>query len=200
MKRGRALLGFGLVALGALAALARCTSSEQRPAETAPRTDTTAPPSEPARAAPTGQPELGGKAVAPSPSGADPASPSGGAPKASSPAPLAPAEPSSEAGSRISRALASSHPADLELLGRIERELHREPPPQVHALLRRRREGATRDELLGLARALPDLQLRVLAVRWVDEVRPPADAGTLTPAVRVPGTGTPLLKPITPVP
>ena len=133
-----------------------------------------------------------------SPSGAAPASPASAAPNSTSSAPLAPAQPSSAAGSRISRALASSHPADLELLGRIERELHREPPPEVHALLRRRSEGATRDELLGLARALPDLQLRVLAVRWVDEVRPAADAGARAPAVPAPGTGTPLVKPITP--
>jgi len=65
-------------------------------------------------------------------------------------------------------------------------------------MIRRRAEGASRDELLGMARALPDLQLRVLGLHWVDEVRPAGNSGARTPAVPTPGSATPLVKPIEP--
>jgi hypothetical protein len=79
---------------------------------------------------------------------------------------------SSSGASRISQAVASADPRDLALLSRIERELGQAPSPAVHAMLRRRREGAPRGELLTLARALPELPLRVLVIRWIDEVSP----------------------------
>lgn len=78
----------------------------------------------------------------------------------------------SSAGSRIGQAMASVDPRDLALLSRIERELGQAPSSAVHAILRRRREGALRSELLSLARALPELPLRVLVIRWIDEVSP----------------------------
>jgi hypothetical protein len=79
---------------------------------------------------------------------------------------------SSGGGARIANAVTSSDPRDLALLSRIERELRRAPSPAVHAILRRRREGAPRSELLSLARALPELPLRVHVMRWIDEVSP----------------------------
>jgi hypothetical protein len=66
----------------------------------------------------------------------------------------------------------TSDPPDLDLLGSIERELHRDPPPEIHALLASRRAGANRDELTKKIQALRDLQLRVLAFRWLDRVMP----------------------------
>jgi hypothetical protein len=85
---------------------------------------------------------------------------------------MAAAGSSAGGGARIVDAVASSDPRDLALLSRIERELGRTPPPAVHAILRRRREGAPRGELLSLARALPELPLRVHVMRWIDEVSP----------------------------
>ena len=203
MKRESALVGFGLVALGALGvalALARCTDGEPRPAAGAPRAEpaeqlpaevSTADPSEDAPVA------VGDSVVAPTAS-ADP-EPAG----ATIDSAAAPVEtPStSTGGSFVSRSLAASQPADLKLLGRIERELGREPPPEVHAMLRRRSEGASRDELQAMARALPDLQLRVLALRWVDEVRPAAGGSDTSraPAVPTPGSATPFVKRVEPV-
>jgi hypothetical protein len=76
-------------------------------------------------------------------------------------------------GARIANVVATTDPRDLRLLSRIERELGQTPSPAVHAILRRRRDGAQRSELLALARALPELPLRVLVIRWIDEVSPP---------------------------
>jgi hypothetical protein len=204
MKRKRALVGFalvGLVVLGTFSALARCASNERPPVAAAPAIV----PSEVRTSEPVAEaPAAVGKSVVPAapPSGAAPASgePMEPATAAASGDALTQVRPTSSAGSRIARALAASHPADLELLGRIERELKREPPPEVHAMLRRRSEGATRDELLGMARALPDLQLRLLSLAWVDQVRPTRDSGARPPAVPAPGSGAPLVKPITPAP
>lgn len=205
MKRERALVGFALVALGVLgtfAALARCTATEQQPAQTAPAVSPNeVRTSEPVAEAP---PVVGKSVVAPPPSaGAAPASGTSDAPPAAAAASdraFTQAAPSSSAGSTINRALHAAHPADLELLGRIERELGRTPPPEVHAMLRRRSQGASREELLGMARALPDLRLRVLSLRWVDDVRPTTGSKAPAPAVPAPGSGAPLVKPIAPAP
>ena len=204
MKRERALVGFALVALvvlGTFAALARCTATEQQPAQTAPAVSPNeVRTSEPVVEAPA---VVGKSVVTPPPSaGAAPASGSPEAPVAAAASDRAftQAAPSSSAGSTINRALHTAHPADLELLGRIERELGRTPPPEVHAMLRRRSQGASREELLGMARALPDLRLRVLSQRWVDEVRPTIGSKAPAPAVPAPGSGAPLVKPIAPAP
>ena len=203
MTRKSALLGVGVVGVAALAGtvvLVRCAGQEQRPAETALQEPATAT----SEAGPEGTvetPRAAGKAVAPvvsdagAPEGDSEAAPSAASASASV---FNDAPPTSSAGSSISRAVAASHPPDLALLGRIERELHKDPPPEVHAMLRRRAEGASRDELVGMARALPDLQLRVLVLRWVDEVRPGANAGARAPTVPAPGSAAPLVKPIEP--
>lgn len=206
MKRESALVGFGLVALGALGgalALARCTDGEPRPAESAPDSERVeASPAEVSTGEPSEEaPAPVGKSVV-EPAATDEAEPTSDAVAASA---SAEAPPVNSGGSTVSRALAASQPADLELLGRIERELRREPPPEIHAMLRRRREGASRDELLGMARALPDLQLRVLGLRWVDEVRPAAgagtgaDAGSRAPTAPAPGSANPFVKRVEPV-
>lgn len=204
MTRKSALLGVGVVGAAALAgtvALVRCAGKEQRPIETAVQ----GPATEATEASPDGAadeaPSPAGKAVAPLTS--DAGAPEGDSEPATSAASASAsvfndAAPTSSAGSSISRAVAASNPSDLALLGRIERELHKDPPPEVHAMLRRRAEGASRDELVGMARALPDLQLRVLVLRWVDEVRPGANAGARPPAVPAPGSAAPLVKPIEP--
>lgn len=207
MKRESALVGFGLVALGALGgalALARCTDGEPRPPESAPDSERSE--QSPAEVS-TGQPSeeapapVGKSAVEPATTDeVEPTSDPIAAASASAEAP-----PVNSGGSTVSRALAAAQPADLELLGRIERELRREPPPEIHAMLRRRSEGATRDELLGMARALPDLQLRVLGLRWVDEVRPAAgadtgaNAGSRAPTAPAPGSANPFVKRVEPV-
>lgn len=101
-------------------------------------------------------------------------------------------------GASIVRAVSASDPKDLAFLARIERELGKSPPPEVHALVERRKQGASRDELTRRSRELPDLQLRVLALRWVDDVFGGADAGT-SPAVPASGSASPLVKPVRPV-
>ena len=97
-------------------------------------------------------------------------------------------------------AVATSDPKDLALLSRIERELGQDPPPAVHALIRRRADGAGRSELVAGAQKLEDLRLRVLVLRWVDEVFPPP-GGPKAPAV--PGassSGPSVVKPLEPKP
>jgi hypothetical protein len=126
---------------------------------------------------------------------------------AASTAPGAPTAPPSAtptpAGSRIASAVANSDPRDLALLMRIERELKRDPPPAVHELVRQRKAGASREALLASARQLPenDLTLRVLVLRWVDEVSPaPGAAPTTKPAVPTSSSsGHSLVRPIQPV-
>ena len=56
------------------------------------------------------------------------------------------------------------------------------------------REPSPRQDFDGL----PDLRLRVLSLRWVDEVRPTTGSKAPAPAVPAPGSGAPLLKPIAP--
>lgn len=201
MTRKSALVGVGVVsvaALGGAIALVRCAGQEREPPETAAGVEPAASVTEAASADADRGPRTAGKSVAPAaPDASPPEDDSEPAPSASANA-LSDAPPSGSAGNSINRALGASHPPDLALLGRIERELHRDPPPEVHAMLRRRAEGASRDELLGMGRALPDLQLRVLVLRWVDEVRPGPNTGARTPTVPTPGSATPLVKPIEP--
>jgi hypothetical protein len=195
MKRGHALAGIALVGLGGVAVLARCSGGEPRASQTA--ADYAGPDPTPALAEPSGSGAAPSPRALPTSAGSAALLGSGGAPHAAPAASGAVARAGSSAGARIAHALAS-HPADLTLLTRIERELRLEPPREVHELLRRGAEGAGRDELISLVRALPDLRVRVLALRWVDEVRPPPGGAAPPP---VPGAGSgaaPLVKPITP--
>lgn len=209
MKRENALVGIGVVGLGALGvalALARCTDGEPRRVESAHPPEPTQ--LSPADVSPGTAPEIPPDAphepgVAPAP-GAD----TDAEPVRDAGAALSPPEDARVAdtpGNSVLRALGASQPADRELLGRIERELHREPPAEVHAMLRRRDQGASRDELLDAARALPDLELRVLALRWVDQVRPAAgassDAGAPGRSPRAPtaSSANPFVKRVEPV-
>lgn len=81
---------------------------------------------------------------------------------------------------------------EVWLLGDIERELHRDPPPEAHALLDEQRRGADRAALIDyVQRHFPrDLPLRVVALRWIDRVRP-ATAGTPARAPHSTGARTP---------
>jgi len=190
--------------LGALALalpvllLWRCAHDAPAPASSdaaatpSPAPPASAPPSEPAALAPSA-------AAAPAPSAAT-ATPTATAPH--DPTALASAS-ASPAGSRIASAVANSDPRDLDLLMRIERELKRDPPASVHELVRLRKAGASRETLLTRAQQLPqnDLPLRVLVLRWVDEVSPaPGAAPPTKPAVPASsGSGRPLVRPIQPV-
>jgi hypothetical protein len=100
--------------------------------------------------------------------------------------------------SNIVRVMSASDPKDLALLQRIERELKRDPPIEVHVMIARRKLGATRDELTRLARELPDLKLRGLALRWVANAFSGSGARA-RPAAPASGSTAPLVKPVTPV-
>jgi hypothetical protein len=80
---------------------------------------------------------------------------------------------------------------ELPLLASIERELQRTPPPEVHTLLAEYRRGANRAALIDhVQRNFPgDLSLRVLVLRWIDDVRPEAGQAPV-PRARAPGPGT----------
>jgi len=88
---------------------------------------------------------------------------------------------------------------EVSLLADIERELRRDPPPEAHALLDELRRGAEREALIAYVqqRFPRDLPLRVVALRWVDRVRP-APGGTPARSPHPPGagTGTPWLAPL----
>lgn len=105
--------------------------------------------------------------------------------------------PPERSGSSIVRAVGTSDPRDLAFLSRIEREPGKDPPPEVHALVERRKRGATREELMRGARELSDLRLRVLALRWVDDVFGTTSAGA-APAAPASGSAPPLVKPLAP--
>jgi hypothetical protein len=92
---------------------------------------------------------------------------------------------------------------ELPLLASIERELQRIPPPEVHALLAEYRRGADRAALIDhVQRSFPgDLSLRVLVLRWIDDVRPEAGRAPVPRAQAPgPGTGPPWVAPIRPRP
>jgi hypothetical protein len=157
MRRRTLVVGVILLA-GAGLVLFCCGGSERRASDAtgaSPTASVDAPPAAPAVSE-----------AAPLPSAAHPSAPtassSGGATGTTS----------SSAGARIAQAVSGSDPRDLELLASIERELHRDPPPEVHALVAERKRGATREELARAVQRLPDLELRVLAQRWLDKVAP----------------------------
>jgi hypothetical protein len=140
-------------------------------------------------------------APAPPPTRSAAAAPSEPAASSAATAALAPAAPSSSSAARIISAVAQSDPRDLELLMRIERELKRNPPASVHELIRLHKAGATAESLRARARELPDsdLPLRMLVLRWVDEVDQPAHAPPTKPAVATPsGSAQKLVRPIQP--
>ena len=179
--RKRAVV-FGVFIVSASVVALFCCSRNDRPARSAASlSSATAPPSlgapDPLTTSPLGNPAASASAGAPQPASAATSSAgSGGQPGPSSTAPRAlghaPPGGSPGAGQSIANAVAATDPRDLALLSRIERELGQNPPPAVHAILRRHREGAPRSELLALARALPELPLRVHVIRWIDEVSP----------------------------
>jgi hypothetical protein len=94
----------------------------------------------------------------------------------------------------VARRLAAE---DLALYSRIERELARDVPKEVHALVALKKSGATRQQLASeIQRTIPDLQLRTLLVKWLDDSfgslagpKPPA------PGVAV-GSGPAHVKPL----
>jgi hypothetical protein len=92
-------------------------------------------------------------------------------------------------------------PRELPLLADIERELKRDPPAEVHALLAEYRRGADRATLIDhvQSRFPKDLPLRVLALRWIDKVRPgPAGPQGEKPRAPAPGSGAGWVAPIRP--
>lgn len=175
--RRRAVASGVLVLIASLVVLFCCSRRERPPRSVPAPSASSAPPLESVRQVPLPPAPASGSAeppprtagrLAPAASASDGV---GGAPATllgSGPA----AGGASSGGSRIASAVAGNDPRDLALLSRIERELGQAPSPAVHAILRRRREGAPRAELLDLARALPELPLRVLVIRWLDEVSP----------------------------
>lgn len=185
-------VAFSFLALAAAALLLwRCAASTERPAATTDSTANALPsavisPGEPAGAAPAAslpQPA--------SPVAVEPASPSGATPSTTAGAPATGA-------SAIVAAVGRRDPRDLALLARIERELKRDPPESVHALVRLHEAGASRSELLSRVSQLPagDVGLRVLVLRWIDEVAPDPNAPR-PPLNPVPsGSHRPLVKPI----
>jgi hypothetical protein len=117
------------------------------------------------------------------------------------PAELAPSEPPATAAGNPAIPRVGSR--ELPLLASIERELQRTPPPEVHALLAEYRSGAGRAALLEhVRRSFPgDLSLRVVVLRWIDEVRPDAGQEPIPRAQAPgPGTGPPWVAPIRPRP
>jgi len=191
MTRSRAILIGAIVAASVAVGLFCCGGSTQRDAEPT--------------ASPAPAPSAGATAVAPATSEVDATTPSEppGTPVATpsdagaTPTASPPSDAGSRSGSVIVNAVSATDPHDLSLYSSIERELHREPPAEVRAIVRRRSEGASREELTKLARELPDLQLRVLVLRWVDRV---FGAPKAPPAV--PGgsaSGQSFVKPIAPV-
>lgn len=90
---------------------------------------------------------------------------------------------------------------ELSLLAGIERELSRDPPAEVHGLLAEYRAGRDHATLVEyVQRNFPeDFALRVLALRWIDDVRP-SDRGQRRPGLRAPdrGTGRSWVAPIRP--
>lgn len=190
MTRSRTVLIGVAVAASVAVGLFCCGGTTQREAEP---TGSPVPP-----------PSAAGSAVAPAPTTTVAVS-TPGAPGPSGASPNdagvnAPGSPTPDAGSRsgstIVSAVATTDPHDLSLYSSIERELQREPPVEVRAIVRRRTEGASREELTKLARELPDLQLRVLVLRWVDRV-----FGAPKPTPPVPGSSAsarPFVKPIAP--
>lgn len=132
-----------------------------------------------------------GSGRAPHPAGS-PAAPSGARPPLSAPSP-------SSSARVISEVIAQREPRDLAFLAKLERELKRDPPPEARHLIELRRGGASREQLVAYVREQfpPDLQLRALALRWIDEDR--TDAGGAKPGVpATAGSGPALVKPISP--
>ena len=169
----------------------RCAATE-RPAATPPASSRAREPSESGLSQVAAPPSHGAE-TKPAMAPGDPAATS------SRPAPSGSAGATSSGAAAIVAAVGQRDPRDLALLSRIERELKRDPPQSVHALLRLRERGATRAELLSSAAQLPagDLPLRVLVLRWIDEVRPDPSAPQAAPPSPAPhASHRQLIKPI----
>ncbi len=84
--------------------------------------------------------------------------------------------------SAVTRALKEYTPEELSLtadLGRAEID----PPPEVRTLLKRRREGATPDQLKQLVRSTfpRNMKLRLITLRWIDDTDPTRKPAELPP-------------------
>jgi hypothetical protein len=174
----RRTLAVGAVVLGGAALVLFCCAGHgDRPATTpaerspsAAETGTQAPSPAPTAASAGNSASAALAAGSTEPDGAAAPGPSdAGTPTTSSARPAGP-------GALIAETVHAADARDLELLAAIERDLKRDPPPEIHALITARKRGASRDALTRDIRALPDLRLRVLAMRWLDAVAP-ADAG-----------------------
>jgi hypothetical protein len=122
-----------------------------------------------------------------------------GARAATAPAAVAASEPPSTAAGTAGIPRVDSR--ELPLLATIERELKRAPPPEVHTLLAEYRRGADRAALIEhVQRNFPgDLSLRVVVLRWIDDVRPDAGQAPVPKArAPAPGTGPTWVTPIRP--
>lgn len=177
MRRRTIAVG-AVVLAGAALVLFCCGGHGDRPATTPSEPSATAataraaPPSPSATADASAANNAGASVAAGSTKPGDASSPK---PSDAGAAPAGSARPSGP-GALIADTVHTADPRDLELLASIERDVKRDPPPEIHALIAARKRGATRDELTRDIRALPDLRLRVLVMRWLNAVAP-ADAG-----------------------
>jgi len=171
----RRTVAIGAVVLGGAALLLFCcTGRGDRPAD-APANPTDTPPKTETPPATAGSST---DAAAPTSALVAPTSSTGASPAPSASASASSGEARSvSAGVRIAETVQDADPHDLELLADIERNLKRDPPPEIHALIAARKRGASRDELTRSIRTLPDLRMRVFALRWLDRAMPAADAG-----------------------
>ena len=162
----RRTLVIAVVLLGGATLVLFCCGGSDRHASNA--TETPAPNAAPVAPSPASSAATLVPEPAPSASAAPAASGAASAVAGTEPAPSS----GPPGGARIVDAVKSSDPRDPELLASIERELKRDPPPAVHALVAARKRGASRAELASAIRELPELELRVLAERWLDKVAP----------------------------
>ncbi len=147
-----------------------------------------APPTAPVpSAAPAAQPTAPAAPVHPSqPAPGAPAAPS---PAQADPPPGLPRGKALPAGGLVAAMRAQVADEDLALLSRLGARLGKPAPPVVWKLLRRKRDGASHEDLLRYVRAeFPaDLRLKVETVAWLDEafgVAAPPPKPHLKPAER----------------
>jgi hypothetical protein len=110
---------------------------------------------------------------------------------------LAPAAAGSGGASGAS-GLSRVDPQGVQLLADIERDLKRDPPAEARGLVTEFRRGASRAQLLDYVRQhFPqDMALRAVALRWIDRVRPGADAKPTNPSLPGAGGGASWVAPI----
>jgi hypothetical protein len=205
--RRRVLLVAGVVLAGGFLAYSSCASGQDAPArspETS-KSDTLpsrVSPATPAKLAPATAVDAGAMPI-----------PTGGAGGISPVTPVTadylqlpsrpvldvPSSPGSGGSSARNLAIPHVDPRELSLLADIERDLKRDPPPEAHSLIAEFRHGAKRSALIEYVRQRfpKDLGLRVVALRWIDRVRPAPDGtGRPSPHVQMGGGGASWVAPI----